>query len=348
MDVKILVAYHKSCWLPQDSVYLPVCTAPAASAAGNGDPALPDGRAACASRPALCELQALQWARAHLAASHVGLCHYRRFFGKAAPALAQAFQTAQTFQRFRAFLLPRMSRDSCQDSAASLHGDPCPGGKVCPDSRFCTKNSGHPARLGVQAPHGLQDLRDGQDGRDAALRLLDSQDLAARRQRIFGRTDFERLLARFDIVLPRRRRYVIETVASHYAHAHHAEELDVIRGVLLDRQPSSLPAFREVMERRWLYLCNMFAMAKPLFDEYADWLFPILEDFEERLAPARYPTPYERRAPAFMAERLFNVWLAQSRLRAVECPVVLLGRANWPRKVLSFLWRKFVQPGRRS
>ncbi|MCR5258246.1 MAG: DUF4422 domain-containing protein [Desulfovibrio sp.] len=268
MDVTILVAYHKESWLPQDSVYLPACTSRlAASPDGlhGGAPAVPSSGIACGSHPAFCELQALQWARRHLDASHVGLCHYRRYFGKAAG------------------------------------------------------NS-----------------------------LLARQDLASRRRRIFARSDYERLLTRFDLVLPRRRRYVIETVASHYAHAHHPEELELVRDVLLSLQPASLPAFREVMERRWLYLYNMFAMPKSLFEEYADWLFPVLADFEERLQPWRYPTPYERRAPAFMAERLFNVWLAQRRLRAIECPVVLLDRENWPRKAFSFLWRKYVKPGRNS
>lgn len=79
MDIKILVATHKKCWMPEDSVYVPVQVGAALH------PALgyiPDntGDNISDKNPNYCELTALYWAWKNLDADYIGLVHYRRYF----------------------------------------------------------------------------------------------------------------------------------------------------------------------------------------------------------------------------------------------------------------------------
>lgn len=53
---------------------------------------------------------------------------------------------------------------------------------------------------------------------------------------------------------------------------------------------------------------NMFIMRFDLFEKYCNWLFPLLVKLENEIDVTHY-TPYQRRALAFMGERLMNVFL---------------------------------------
>lgn len=53
---------------------------------------------------------------------------------------------------------------------------------------------------------------------------------------------------------------------------------------------------------------NMFIMKKELFEAYCQWIFSVLEKVEEQIDFLGYDSQ-ERRAPAILAERLFDIWL---------------------------------------
>ena len=59
-----------------------------------------------------------------------------------------------------------------------------------------------------------------------------------------------RLLQKHDIILPRKRYYVIETLYTHYSHTHYAEHLECMRNILLEKEKSYVPVFDKVMKRR--------------------------------------------------------------------------------------------------
>lgn len=60
---------------------------------------------------------------------------------------------------------------------------------------------------------------------------------------ILNKQDVEELLAKTPIILPKKRKYYIETNYSHYVHAHHQEPIDVTRKVIVDKYPEYLDAF---------------------------------------------------------------------------------------------------------
>ena len=145
---------------------------------------------------------------------------------------------------------------------------------------------------------------------------------------MFLRGDYEHLLSRYEIILPKKRNYYIETVRSQYEHAHHKKELDAVESVIRATCPGYLDAFRLVMNGRELCLLNMFATTGGIFSDYCGWIFDMLARLEERIDTSAYTTAYER--------------LTRHPLRCVYCDVVMLERVNWLKKGASFLKRRFL------
>ncbi len=158
---------------------------------------------------------------------------------------------------------------------------------------------------------------------------------------IYTGSDYKRLLQQYDIILPVKRNYYIETVRSQYEHAHFKSDLDETERIIAEKYPDYSAAFTTVMNRRSLHLYNMFVMSKAQFDTYCKWLFTILFTLEQRIDISSYDT-YEARVFGFLSERLFNVWLEKQQCHTVEIPVVSLEPVNWGKKIKKFLERKFL------
>lgn len=177
-------------------------------------------------------------------------------------------------------------------------------------------------------------------------RKVHTDDVEKKKEAIFGRADYERLLSQYDVIVPVKRNYYIETVRSQYEHAHFKKDLDETEKIVAEKYPDYSTAFTTVMNRRTLHILNMFAMKKELFDEYCSWLFDILFELERRTDLTGY-SPYEARIFGFLSERLFNVWLEKKQLRKVEVPVVFLEKIDWAKKIKEFLERKFLGKGKK-
>jgi len=168
-----------------------------------------------------------------------------------------------------------------------------------------------------------------------------TKDLEKKKNAIFHREDYIKLLQKFDVILPIKRNYYIETVRSQYEHAHYKKDLDEVERIIAEIYPGYSDAFTRIMNQRKLHILNMFVMKKSLFDEYCTWLFDILFELEKRTDLSGYDT-YEARLFGFMSERLFNVWLERQNLKKCEVPVVFLENIDWPKKIGNFLGRKFL------
>lgn len=168
-----------------------------------------------------------------------------------------------------------------------------------------------------------------------------SSKLEDKKQAIFTRDDYERLLQQYDVILPKKRNYFIETVRSQYEHAHNKRDLDEIEKIIKMQYPSYIEAFEKVMNSRKLHIYNMFVMNKALFDEYCTWLFDILFTLEKRIDIINYDK-YNARVFGFLSERLFNIWLEKKQLKIKTVNVVFLEKINWVKKGKDFLKRKFL------
>jgi hypothetical protein len=79
MNIKIIVAAHKSYWMPSDPMYLPLHVGAEGkqSLGYSGDNT---GDNISLKNPNYCELTGLYWAWKNLQADYIGLVHYRRHF----------------------------------------------------------------------------------------------------------------------------------------------------------------------------------------------------------------------------------------------------------------------------
>ena len=159
---------------------------------------------------------------------------------------------------------------------------------------------------------------------------------------ILSEQKIDELLRTYDVIVPKKRCYYIETVRSHYGHAHYAKDLEITKEIVLAKIPEYAEAFDTVMKQRSLYLYNMFVMRSEHFYVYCAWLFPLLFEAEKRIETDGYDS-YQRRVFGFLAERLFNVWLLQNGLKTYEVNIVNVEGENLLKKGFLMLKRKWLR-----
>lgn len=108
-----------------------------------------------------------------------------------------------------------------------------------------------------------------------------------------------------------------------YCFAHNSDDYRVLRQVIKETQNSDIQeAFFQVMyQGNSLMHYNMFIMKWPDFDDFCNWLFPILSQVEGRIDISHY-SAVQGRIFGYMAERLFNVWLVARTKKTIDCPVI--------------------------
>lgn len=155
------------------------------------------------------------------------------------------------------------------------------------------------------------------------------------------------LLDDYDIILPKKRHYYIESLYSHYKHTHYANQLDATREVISELYPDYLDTYDQVLAQTSGYMFNMVVMKKELLDQYCTWLFNILFALEKKMGSEKLSS-FQQRFYGRVSEIIFNVWLQQqiklgtiSPDRIKELPLVYIEGVNWWKKGVAFLKAKF-------
>lgn len=149
------------------------------------------------------------------------------------------------------------------------------------------------------------------------------------------------LLADHDAVLPRRRRYYVETMRSHWDHTQPPEQLSEAVRVVEDLEPSYSAALEKALSARGAHMFNMMVMSADAFDSYCAWLFPLLSELTSRLDPAQYP-PFQARYPGRISELLLDAWLTVNGVTYAELPTLSPEPVDWSAKIRGFLAAKFL------
>ena len=147
------------------------------------------------------------------------------------------------------------------------------------------------------------------------------------------------LLQKYDVILPKKRNYYIETNYSHYIHAHHKEPLDKTREIIQADYPQYLVKYDEVMKRRKAHMFNMFIMKRDAFESYCAFMFGILGELEKSVDISNYSVQ-EGRVYGYISELLMDVWLETNTYKYTEVTWGQLGSKNNIKKAISFLKRK--------
>lgn len=157
---------------------------------------------------------------------------------------------------------------------------------------------------------------------------------------ILSKENIITLFEKYDCILPKKRNYFIETVYSHYKHAHNIRDLDITKEIIKEYYPEYIDSFEEIIPGKKLHLYNMFIMRKDYFEQYCNWLFDILFKLEEKIDITNYDN-YQKRVFGFIAERLFNAWINYHKLKIKEVPIINLEGENLLLKATNLIKRKF-------
>ncbi len=130
------------------------------------------------------------------------------------------------------------------------------------------------------------------------------------------------------------------TQYNYYARWHFVENLDLAIDYLHQNYPLEANAADHVLMSKHFIAYNIFITKKEVLNRYAEWIFKVLADLEDKLlydhdlayfgcVIPRHPT-YQLRAPGYLAERLFNIWLIahKNELRILEVPIFYVGNAK--------------------
>ena len=159
------------------------------------------------------------------------------------------------------------------------------------------------------------------------------------RRDVLNHDQARELLSHADVLLPKKRKYWIETNYKQYIHAHHAIDLDETRRIIEERYPDYIDNYDASMKKTSGHRFNMFVMKKTIADQYCEWLFDILFELERRLDISAY-SANDKRVFGFVAERLLDVWLDKNNIPYKDVPYMFLEKENWFSKGIRFLARK--------
>ncbi|MDF7636977.1 DUF4422 domain-containing protein [Leuconostocaceae bacterium ESL0958] len=169
------------------------------------------------------------------------------------------------------------------------------------------------------------------------LGLKKSHDVADR----IDEAAVRQLLTDYDVLLPKQRNYFIENQRDHYLHAHAKAPYDIMANVIAQDFPEFYPAFTKMEQSTKAHLFNMFIMKRAAFEDYASFVFAVLDKVEEQVDLSTLHGQ-DSRVFGFLSERLMDTWLATRGYAAHDLPVVSLEKTNWLDKGSQFLKRKFL------
>lgn len=157
------------------------------------------------------------------------------------------------------------------------------------------------------------------------------------------------MLDKYKVFVPKKRKYYIETIYSHYSHTMNGgkEEFDLCKKIIGETCPEYSTSFDKVMNRRWAYMFNIMILKKDLMDDYCGWLFPILFTLEKELDTTGFDD-FDKRYAGRVSERLFNVWLeykidSGTILKSEIKELPYMENVNWKNKITSFIKAKILK-----
>lgn len=118
-------------------------------------------------------------------------------------------------------------------------------------------------------------------------------------------------IEKYDLLIPRKDDTKTTTndksIYEQYEHEHNIADLDYCINYVKEKY-SDIAPFTEVLHTSKAYFCNMFVMKKELFNNYCEFMFDVLDNFEANNDISGY-NPQQYRVTGYLAERLTNIYL---------------------------------------
>ena len=138
--------------------------------------------------------------------------------------------------------------------------------------------------------------------------------------RILNKEEIYHLMDKYDAILPQARK-LRYTVREHYGRYHDINDLKILELIIAQRDAAYIEAFHTMLNSKRLYANNMFILHNDRYQEFMEWWFDLLFEFERQIDISLY-TDYQERIMGFIAERLLNVWIIKQQLKVIELPII--------------------------
>lgn len=124
----------------------------------------------------------------------------------------------------------------------------------------------------------------------------------------------------YDIILPIRS-VCPYSIKEQYCMGHVSEDYYIMEAAVKQKYPEYYDAFQYIMKGNSYSPFNMFFTSRKIFDEYSEWLFPLLLAIEDRVHVSEYDL--QSRVFGFMSERLLNVFCYHKKLKVTYRPIFI-------------------------
>ena len=131
---------------------------------------------------------------------------------------------------------------------------------------------------------------------------------------IVNQQELEEKLQNVNVILPKKRKYYIENLYSHYAHTMYVEPLDETRKIIEEKYPEYIEEFDKLHKRTSAHMFNMFIIKKKILNEHCTWLFDILFELEKRTDASQYDS-FHARFYGRISELLLDVWINKNQIK---------------------------------
>lgn len=129
-----------------------------------------------------------------------------------------------------------------------------------------------------------------------------------------------------------------ESIDTHYRINHYGYDWDVMYQILKERSPDFYEKAKFIFARKKFHSKSIGIFKKEVFDECCEWIFPIMEELEKRVAKKKDPAQY--RDVAFVMERLLSLYFDIMVLEGKNCRIsniIMLGENENAYREESFL-----------
>jgi len=116
------------------------------------------------------------------------------------------------------------------------------------------------------------------------------------------------IINQYDVILPHKASFT-NTLMEQYSEYHVVNDMNNAIHILERLYPEYYPYVFNVMNRTCGYFCLNFTMRKNILLDFLEWSQSILHEIYKISDFSKYDTYATIRTPAYIIERLFNVWL---------------------------------------
>lgn len=160
--------------------------------------------------------------------------------------------------------------------------------------------------------------------------------------KIIDETEIEKLLKKNDIILPYK--WNFKTTTRDQLISFHGNKSVFILDNLFETQfKEDLKFYKKAMNLKYIYAYNMFIMKKEIFNEYCEWLFTILFEYE-KIAEITLSEKEKYRLYGFLSERLMNVFILKKNAKIHELYVDNIEKKSFKDIfIYNFLKKKYYE-----